>query len=179
VVRAPALGNGGQLLGRCDQRPLVCPTAALRHSPSGRPRGAPAAAYSCPTTADSRVCRVVGKPHLELLNRLPIHSCCSVVGLHSLESFPDLPLRNVEWLGLDHTAPPVTGWPPAKAEHHSPFGPSPLQRLHPYYGLFWPCAPHRYSRSHGDRPLDLLCSAAIWIGSERQSGWESGIAAMA
>jgi transposase len=24
-----------------------------------------------------------------------------------------------------------------------------------------------------------LCSAAIWIGSQRQSGWESGIVAMA
>jgi hypothetical protein len=76
-----------------------------------------------------------------------------------------LPLRNVEWLGLDHTAPPVTGWPLAKAEHHSPFGPSPLQRLHPYYELFCPCAPHRYSRSHGDRPLDLL----PWHRSDRFS----------
>src|SRR3954453_1526499 len=27
--------------------------------------------------------------------------------------------------------------------------------------------------------LSPWCSAAIWIGSERQSGWESGVAALA
>jgi hypothetical protein len=39
----------------------------------------------------------------------------------------------------------VTGWPPSPAGRHSPFGPAPSQRLLPYYGLFCPCAPHRYS----------------------------------
>jgi hypothetical protein len=35
---------------------------------------------------------------------------------------------------------------------------------------------------HFDRLANLgtlVCSAAIWIGSERQSGWESGVAALA
>src|SRR5206468_5346874 len=36
-------------------------------------------------------------------------------------------------------------------KHHSPFGPAPLQCLHPYYELFCPCAPHRYSEPREDR----------------------------
>ena len=43
-------------------------------------------------------------------------------------------------------------------EHHSPFGPAPLQRLHPYYELFCPCALHRYSEPCGDHPLGSLPS---------------------
>ena len=61
-----------------------------------------------------------------------------------------------ERLCLGHAAPPVTGWPPASAGHRSPFGPVPLQNLHPYYGLLRPCAPHRYSGSCGGLPLELL-----------------------
>src|SRR5271166_1152113 len=78
------------------------------------------------------------------------------VGLHLLEGLPDFPLRDVERLCLGHAAPPVTGWPPTSAGHRSPFGPVPLQNLHPYYGLLRPCAPHRYSGSCGGLPLELL-----------------------
>src|ERR1035437_2567453 len=42
------------------------------------------------------------------------------------------------------------------AGYRSPFGPAPLQSLHPYYGLLRPCAPHRYSCPRGDLPLELL-----------------------
>ena len=42
------------------------------------------------------------------------------------------------------------------AGYRSPFGPAPLQSLHPYYGLLRPCAPHRYSRPRGGLPLELL-----------------------
>ena len=41
------------------------------------------------------------------------------------------------------------------AEQRSPFGPAPLQSLHPYYGLLRPCAPHRYSRPRGFGRLDF------------------------
>jgi hypothetical protein len=61
-----------------------------------------------------------------------------------------------ERLCLGHAAPPVTGWPPAAAGYRSPFGPVPLQDLHPYYGLPRPCAPLRYSGSRGGLPLELL-----------------------
>src|SRR6266508_1190046 len=46
-------------------------------------------------------------------------------------------------------APPVAGWPAVSAEQRSPFGPAPLQSLHPYYELLRPCAPHRYSDPRG------------------------------
>ena len=99
---------------------------------------------------------VAGKSSLELRNRLSIHSSRSPVGLHLLEGLPDFPLRDVERLCLGHAAPPVTGWPPTSAGYRSPFGPVPLQNLHPYYGLLRPCAPHRYSGSCGGLPLELL-----------------------
>jgi hypothetical protein len=101
---------------------------------------------------------VTGEPGLELLNRLAIYSSRSLVGLHTFVGFPDFPLRDVERLCLSHAAPPVTGWPRVEAEHRNPFGPAPLQHLHPYYGLLCPCAPLWYSGPCGDRPLGLLPS---------------------
>ena len=62
---------------------------------------------------------------------------------------------------LIHRAPPVTGWPRALAEQRSPFGPVPLQNLHPYYELLRPCAPHRYSDPCGFSRLD----ASFYIGA--------------
>src|SRR6516165_2499654 len=47
------------------------------------------------------------------------------------------------------------GWPVALAEQRSPFGPAPLQSLHPYYELLRPCAPLRYSGPCGVRRLDV------------------------
>ena len=56
-------------------------------------------------------------------------------------------------------APPVAGWPRFSAEQRSPFGPVPLQDLHPYYGPLRPCAPHRYSGPLGFfLPIGLLPS---------------------
>ena len=41
-------------------------------------------------------------------------------------------------------------WPVASAEQRSPFGPTPLQSLRPYYEPLRPsCSPHRYSRPRG------------------------------
>jgi hypothetical protein len=55
-----------------------------------------------------------------------------LVGLHMFEGFPDLPLWDVERLCLDHTAPPVTGWPhtrlnttaPSVQRHYDAFNPT-------------------------------------------------------
>jgi hypothetical protein len=44
---------------------------------------------------------VIGKPFLEVLDRLPIHSSRSLVRLHPLEGFPDFPPRS-------RTASPVS-----------------------------------------------------------------------
>jgi len=41
------------------------------------------------------------------------------------------------------------------AEQRSPFGPAPLQSLHPYYELLRPCAPLRYSGPCGVSRLDV------------------------
>ena len=63
---------------------------------------------------------VTGKPGLEFLDRLPIYSSRSLVGFHTLESFPDFPLRNVKRLCPVQAAPPITGWPPARTETPQP-----------------------------------------------------------
>jgi hypothetical protein len=76
---------------------------------------------------------------LEVLNRLLIYSGRSLVGTYMLPCLPDFPLRNVERLCFSHAARPVSGWPPLKRQHHGPFGPAPLQSLHPYYEPFCPC----------------------------------------
>jgi len=62
----------------------------------------------------------------------------------------------VQQLCLGHVAPPVTGWPPALGRIPQPLRSTPLQSLHPYYGLLRPCAPHRYSCPRRNFPLELL-----------------------
>src|SRR5215212_3483689 len=107
------------------------------------------------------LCKVVGKISLELSNRLPVDASRSLVGLHRLESVPDVPLRDGKRLCLGHRAPPATGWLWVAAEHCSPFGPVPLQNLPPSYELLRPCAPHRYSDPCGLSRLDVsLCIGA-------------------
>jgi hypothetical protein len=58
----------------------------------------------------------------------------SLVGLHFLEGFPDFPFGDVERLYLVHgllLLPVGFSWPVVSAEQRSPFGPAPLQSLHP------------------------------------------------
>jgi hypothetical protein len=57
-----------------------------------------------------------------------------LVGLHLLEGFPDFPFGDVERLCLVHgllLLPVGFSWPVVSAEQRSPFGPAPLQSLHP------------------------------------------------
>ena len=68
-------------------------------------------------------------------------SRCSAVEMH-------------QRLCLSLGAPPVAGWLRAWAEQRGPFGPAPLQGLHPYYEPLRPCAPHRYSDPRGFSRLD-------------------------
>src|SRR3954466_7806830 len=73
------------------------------------------------------------------------------------------PAPDVQPLDLNGFTPrpgllPSLVGPGREAEQRSPFGPAPLQSFHPYYGLLRPCAPRRYSRPCGDRPLGLLLS---------------------
>src|SRR5262249_24691292 len=66
------------------------------------------------------VAREVG---LDLRNRLPVYSSRSLVGLHTLEGFPHLPLRDVERLCLVHGLLPLpdgVSWPAASAEQTQP-----------------------------------------------------------
>src|SRR5882757_6218289 len=56
-VPATAPGSGEQPPGRHGPQPSESPAAASLRTLSVCPPGARAAAYSCPTTADSRACR--------------------------------------------------------------------------------------------------------------------------
>ncbi len=132
------------------QRPRPAGRLRYVHPTHGR-RHIAARRHSIP-----ELIKVVAEAILEVLDRLSIYASRSLIGLHTFEGLPDFPLRDVERLRPDHATPPVTGWPPARTEHHNPFGPAPLQHLQPYYGLFCPCAPHWYSRSCEDRPLGPL-----------------------
>src|SRR5262249_33481586 len=85
---------------------------------------------------------VVSQIGLKFPYRLSIYASRSLVGLHFLESLPDLSLRDVERLCLSHAAPPITGWPPAKAGYRCPFGPAPLQDFQPYCAQLRPCVLH-------------------------------------
>src|SRR6202035_2847425 len=66
---------------------------------------------------------------LELRNRLSVHASRSLVGLHTLEGFPDFPLGDLEWLCLVHGLLPfpVGQWP--KLNNATP-------SLRPHYRTF-------------------------------------------
>src|SRR5206468_2057327 len=98
---------------------------------------------------------VVREISLKVRDRLSVYSSRPLVDLHFLEGLPDFPLRNVERLRLAHRTPPVTSWLWVAAEQRSPFGPVPLQDLHPYCGPLRPCAPHWYSGPCGFGRLDF------------------------
>ena len=149
-----APGTDGRLPERCDPRPSECPTGACHRLPLEYRPAAPAEENSSLTTAGSTACRGCSKINLEVCDRLSVYSSRSVVGLHTFEGFPDFPLGDVERLCLAHglLPSPVGPWPRL---NHSPFGPAPLQSLHPYYELLRPCAPLRYSGPCGVRRLDV------------------------
>ena len=50
---------------------------------------------------------VVRKTSLKVRNRLPIYSSRPLVGLHTLEGFPNLPFRDLERLCLVHSLLPL------------------------------------------------------------------------
>jgi hypothetical protein len=58
------------------------------------------------------------------------------------------PFAYFKRLCLSYAAPPITGWPPAKAGYRCPFGPAPLQDFQPYYGQLRPCVLHRSIDPH-------------------------------
>src|SRR6266705_7089528 len=83
----------------------------------------------------------------------------------SIHTAPDVrPLARGHRLHLVHgllLLPDGVSWPVASVEQRSPFGPAPLQSLHPYYGPLRPCAPHRYSRPRGFWPLETSPLASV------------------
>src|ERR1700722_412498 len=107
------------------QRPRPAGRLRYVHPTHGR-RHIAARRHSIP-----ELIKVVAEAILEVLDRLSIYASRSLIGLHTFEGLPDFPLRDVERLRPDHATPPVTGWPPARTEHHNPFGPAPLQHLQP------------------------------------------------
>ena len=114
--------------------------AASRHSLLGCPPCVLVAEDSFPKTADSRAYRgwQQAQPRSPVST---VHLLRPLPGWRGYASTPpDFPLRNVERLCFSHAAPPETGWPPLKHQHHGPFGPTPLQSPLPYYEPFCPCA---------------------------------------
>src|SRR4030095_5391591 len=68
---------------------------------------------------------------LELRNRLPIYPSRSLVGLHTLEGFPDFPFGDQKRPCLVHgllQLPDGRSWPVVSAEQRNPFAPPPLHR---------------------------------------------------
>jgi hypothetical protein len=129
-----AQGSDGQLPGRLDPRQLECPTGAYRHLPSEFLPVALAEGSSSLTTADSRARRGCSKDQPRSPQSSVHYSSRSLVGLHLLEGFPDFPFGDVERLYLIHgllLLPVGVSWPVVSAEQRSPFGPAPLQSLHP------------------------------------------------
>ncbi len=94
------------------QRPR--PVMALRDvHPTHRRRHVAAGRQSVPELVE-----VGGEPHLEVLDRLSVYPSRSLAGLHALEGFPDLPLRDGERLCLvscgssRHRLAAAAGWMP-------------------------------------------------------------------
>ena len=149
----------------CDRGrpPLEYPTATSRprlgdvHPPHRwrevAPRGQPV----------PELVEVARKSSLKLRNRLSIYASRSRLAFTFLKASQTsrFGMSNGFALVMRLLPSPVDRLP--SAEHRSPFGPVPLQSLHPYYGLLRPCAPHRYSGSCGDLPLELL----PWHRSDR------------
>ena len=75
--------------------------------------------------------------------RLPASGRSHIKAANGGRALAFVSLRAVERLCLGHAAPPITGWPPAKAGCRRPFGPAPLQDLQPYCGRLRPCALRR------------------------------------
>ena len=72
---------------------------------------------------------VARKVGLELRNRLSVHSSRSLVGLHTLEGFPDLPLGDRERLCLVHGLLPLPVGPWPRLNNAAP-------SLQPHYRAF-------------------------------------------
>ena len=99
---------------------------------------------------------VTRKVGLELQNRLPVYSSRSLVRLHTLESFPDLPLGDRKRLCLVHELLLLPVGPQPKLNNAAP-------SLQPHYRAFAattgcsaPHAPHRYFRACGLSRLPLF-----------------------
>ena len=129
-----APSSDGQLPERYGQRQLECPTGAYRHPSSEYPRVAPAEESQLPDNSRFQSSSRLFVRSASKSDRLSVYSSRSLVGLHLLEGFPDFPFGDVERLYLVHRLlllPVGFSWPVVSAGQCSPFGPAPLQSLHP------------------------------------------------
>src|SRR4030095_12973914 len=142
----PAPGNAGLLPGRLDRPQLEYLMAERLHHLALECRpAAPAEESNSLTTAGSRACRgcLLTQPRTPQStdphprNRRPVSPSRSLVGLHTLEGFPDFPFGDQKRPCLVHgllQLPDGRSWAVVSAEQRTPFAPPPLQRLHHYYG---------------------------------------------
>src|SRR5215467_1621918 len=127
---------------RDAQRPR--PTIRFRDIDPHRRRKVAPRGYPIPEFVE--VAREVG---LKVRNRLSIHSSRSLVGLHTLEGFPDLSLRDRERLCLVHGLLPQPVGQRPRLNNATP-------SLQPHYRAFrattgcsTPVAAYRYCRPRG------------------------------
>src|SRR5664280_737176 len=112
--------------------------------------------------------KVVLQIGFEVLDRAPVHSRRSLVGLDSPVRLPHQVLGNTERLFLRlwfaHSIPSQTCWLPEQTAHgwSDPFAPPLLQRLQHYYGPVRMPIPRRYSIPHGFRRLRRSLSPSVF-----------------
>src|SRR5581483_8505189 len=142
---------------RFDPRPSVSPTSSLRHLLSGSSPSAPAAESSFRTTSDSRFCTGSSSGPFQNLRStahpvLPPLDCSS-----PSNRLPRLPIGKYRTalLHLSGSSPCGLAWPTSPHYTH-PLRSIDFRRLHRYYGVFRPLAPHSYSRPCGSCHLWLL-----------------------
>ena len=103
---------------------------------------------------------IIPQIRLEILDRAPVHTRRSLIGLDSLVCLPHEPLRNTKGLfprlRLAHSIPPRILWLPERTSpgQSGSFAPPPLQELRHYYEPVRMPAPRRYSAPRRFRPLE-------------------------
>jgi hypothetical protein len=142
---------------RFDLRPSESPTSSLRRWLSGSSPSALAAESNSQTTSDSRSCtgsssspfrnpRSTARPGLPPLDcSLPLHR------------LPRLPIGKYKTVLLHLSGSSPCGLAPSTSPHYThPLRSLGLHRLHRYYGVFRPLAPHSYSHPRGSCHWGLL-----------------------
>jgi hypothetical protein len=151
IVGPPLLPvDSSRPFARFDLRPSVFPASSPRHWLSGSSPSAPAAESNSRTTSDSRSCKGSSSspfqnPRSTAHPGLPPLDCSS-----PLNRLPRLPIGKYKTVLLHLSGSSPCGLTQPMSPHYThPLRSLGFRRLHRYYGVFRPLAPHSYSRPCG------------------------------